>query len=71
MKKITCKSWKEGTYAHTIFYVDGKELKTISGNKNQCGVEWFNNLPEEEESAVIEDITGNTPSWLDELIDDE
>jgi len=68
-KTITSKSWKYGTYAHTIFYSDGEEIKTISDHKNQCGDEWFNNLPEDEESAEIEDITGNTPSWLDEMID--
>jgi len=65
-KEITCKSWREGTYAYTTFYVDGKEIKTISEHKNECGVEEFNNLPDNEEDAKVEDITGNTPYWLDE-----
>jgi len=71
MKTITSKSWKEGTNAHTIYYADGEEIITISEHENECGVGWFTNLPENIESAEVEDITGNTPSWLDELIDEE
>jgi hypothetical protein len=71
MKTITEKSWKEGTYVHTTYYVDGEEFKTISEHKNQCSVEYFNNLPESEENAEMEDITDNTPSWLDDMIEVE
>jgi hypothetical protein len=68
MQKIEVKSWKSGTYAITTYYKDGEEFHTTNEKQIDCGVSWFNELPESEEEAVKEDITGNTPTWFDELL---
>ena len=69
--KITQRSRRWGTYATTTYYIDCKEFHTITENKNNCGTDWFNSLPETQDdnkATPHEDITGNTPYWLDDMI---
>ena len=69
--KIEIKNWKSGTYAITQYYIDGEELTQDTERQENCGFEWFTNLPESEEEAEKKDITSNTPYWLDDLIERE
>ena len=70
-KKITSKSWKCGTYVKTAYSIDGQEIAEELEHKKDWAIEFFNNLPESEEEAIIEDITGNTPCWLDKMIENK
>lgn len=69
--KIESKSWKAGPYAFTKYFLNGKELTEIHEHKCECSRDFFENLPESELNAKWEDITGNTPSWLDKIIEAE
>jgi len=71
MTTITAHSWREGTYATTEYYVDGELFHTTHEPAHKCGVSWFMSLPhKDDDEHLIEDITGNTPSWLDAMIDE-
>ena len=70
LRSITCKSWRHGDRAITRYYMEGEEIHELIQHKNKCGTSWFLGLPEDETQAEIEDITGNTPHWLDKIIED-
>jgi hypothetical protein len=58
------KTWKFGTYAYFAYYVNGVLIGEMSEHKNNCGVEYFQNLPEgednaEEDGIIVMDIPEN------------
>lgn len=70
-EKITIKEYKYGTYAHRKFYLNGEKIAEASNHKNNCGVGWFNELPEEEENAVeVELPNSEIPEWVEKIISD-
>jgi hypothetical protein len=64
MNKITRKSWKSGTYCFSEYFCNGILITKITDHKKDCGIEYFNLLPDSEENAMIEDISDNLPNWL-------
>jgi len=70
IRKIEEKSWKEGTYAFTKYYVNGRLFHEMSEPKNKCGVSYFSELPTSERKAKKEDITSNTPYFIDNMLEE-
>lgn len=71
IKKIEKKSWKRGTYVFTIYYVNGRRYHETSTPFRECGIDWVQSLGEFERRAEKEDITENTPSWLDNMLEED
>ena len=72
MKEIKVKSWKWGTTAHTIYFLNNFEIARTNEDKRNCGIDWFSSLPESEEKAKFEELCpADTPAWLDEIIENK